>query len=77
MMVKIAQDCEELWSLHDVIGALDGKHIRIVCTPETETKFHNYTGFYSLQLRAMCGARYSFTFYQYGSNNDTGVLKKS
>ena len=78
--VSIAEDFEQMWNLPNVIGALDGKHIRITCPADTGTQYHNYKGFFSLQFLAMCDARYCFTMFdigQYGSNNDTGVLKTS
>ena len=59
--IEIAKDFEEIWNLPNVIGALDGKHIRITCPPETGTQYHNYKGFFSLQFLAMCDARYCFT----------------
>ena len=78
--VSIAKDFEETWNLPNVIGALDGKHIRITCAPKTETQYHNYKDFFSLQFLDMRATRYCFTMFdisQYGSNNDTGVLKSS
>ena len=76
----IAQEFEEVWNLPNVIGALDGKHIRITCPLKTGTQYHNYKVFFSMQFLAMCDARYNFILFDigdYGSNNDTGVLKKS
>ena len=71
---------EELWNLPNVIGALDNKHIGIQCSAGTGTKFHNYKGFFSLVLLAVCDARYCFAptdIGQYDSNNDGGVFKNS
>ena len=42
--------------------------------------FHYYKGFFSLQLLAVCDAKYNFIFVdvgQYGSNNDCSVLANS
>ena len=42
--------------------------------------FHNYKGFFSIQLLAVCDAKYNFKFVdvgQYGSNNDCSVLANS
>ena len=69
---QLLRNSKNHWNLPNIIGALDGKHIRITC--------HNYKGFFSLQFLAMFDARYCVTLFdigQYGSNNHTGVLKDS
>ena len=43
--LKIASDFEELWNLLNVVGVLDGKHIRIKCLAVSRIKFYNYKGF--------------------------------
>ena len=68
----IADDFEQLWDLPHCIGSLDGKHIRVNCP--------NNSGFFSVVLLAVCDAHYNFTVIdagQFGSNNDSGVLKES
>ena len=77
---NIATGFEEQWNFPHVIGALDGKHVRIECPKKSGTLYHNYKSFFSLVLLAMCDADYCFTFFdlgQYGSNNDSGVLASS
>ena len=46
-------------------------------TRKRGTLYHNYKGFFSLVLLAICDARYCFTLFdvgQYGSNNNCSVL---
>ena len=39
---NIARDFQETWNLPHVVGAIDDKHIRIQCSKQSGTLFHNY-----------------------------------
>ena len=70
----------EQWNSPHAVGALDGKHIRIQCPLDTGNLFHNYNGFFSIVLMAVCDANYCFTLTdvsRYGSNKNSGVLNRS
>ena len=77
---QIISEFLELWNMPHVIGAIDGKHVAMECTKNTGSIYHNYKGFFSQVLLAVCDAKYNFTLIdvgQYGSTNDSAVLKKS
>ena len=77
---RISNDFCQIWNMPHYIGVIDGKHVCIRKPSHTGTLWHNYKGFFSMVLLAVCDARYCFSFVdvgEYGSNSDSGVLKNS
>ena len=64
----VSKHFQEKWDLPHVIGALDGKHIRIRCPNKTGSLYHNYKAFFSMVLLAVCDAnQLLFSNVRFGS----------
>lgn len=62
------------------MGALDGKHIRIIPPANHGSYFYNYKGFHSLVLMAIANANYEFILCDFGTNgriSDGGVISNT
>ena len=68
------------FGIFDCIGAIDSKHVRVKAPINSGSLCYNYKGFFRIVSMAICDARYIFSFVDigdYGSNNDSGVFRKS
>lgn len=62
------------------IGALDGKHIRVIKPIKRGSLFMNYKHYFSIALLGICDSNYCFTYIDvgaYGRNSDSAVFKDS
>ena len=64
---EIAEKYSSQWNFHHVLGALDGKRIRIRCPANGGSQFYNYNGYHSIVLLAYVDANYRFTWVQVGA----------
>jgi hypothetical protein len=74
---KVADEFLEKWNMPHVIGAIDGKHIRMQAPNSSGSKDYNYKGYFSMNLFAICDANYNFLMYDVGgdgSTSDSAIL---
>ncbi|XP_071056782.1 uncharacterized protein [Onthophagus taurus] len=77
---KIAKDFYGKWNFPNCIGAIDGKHIRILCPKNSGSLFFNYKNYFSIVLLAIVDSNYKFTAINvgsYGKEGDSSIFEKS
>lgn len=51
------------------IGAIDGKHVRVIKPQRTGSLYYNYKNYFSVQLLAICVSNYCFTYVSIYNNS--------
>ena len=66
------------WNFPLCIGAIDGKHIVMLCPPISGSSYYNYKKNFSLVMLAMVDFNYQFTYSDICSSgriSDGGIFK--
>ena len=64
---EIAASYSSRRNFHHVLGALDGKHIRVRCPANGGSQFYNYKWYDSIVPLALVDANYRLTWVQVGA----------
>lgn len=75
---EIAKNFEQIANFPHCIGAVDGKHIRIV--HPCNSMYYNYKGYSSIVMMAVADSRYRFIYVDvgsYGKDSDSTIFQES
>lgn len=78
MWEKISEEFEKRANFPHCIGAVDGKHIRII--NPLGSMYYNYKGYSSIVLMAVADTNYRFVYVDigsYGKDCDSSIFKRS
>lgn len=78
--INIAEKFYQEANFPNCVGAIDGKHIRIICPPNAGSQYYNYKKYHSLILLGVVDADYFFTAIDVGAPGreaDSSIFKSS
>lgn len=77
---EISKQFQKYTHFPNCIGAVDGKHFRIIKPDHSGSLFYNYKNYFSTVLLAVCDANYCFISVDigaYGKSSDSTIFKDS
>ncbi|XP_015378544.1 PREDICTED: uncharacterized protein LOC107172762, partial [Diuraphis noxia] len=80
MWLKISEEFKIRSNFPNCLGAVDGKHIRVVKPERSGSLFMNYKLFFSIGLMAVADANYKFVYIDvgsYGKDSDSTIFRNS
>ncbi|KAL4090147.1 hypothetical protein QTP88_025046 [Uroleucon formosanum] len=80
MWLEISNKFEKCANFPNCIGAVDGKHIRVIKPTDTGSLYFNYKHYFSIVLIGVCDSNYSFVAIDvgaYGKSSDSSIFKES
>ncbi|XP_026728383.1 protein ANTAGONIST OF LIKE HETEROCHROMATIN PROTEIN 1-like [Trichoplusia ni] len=78
--LRIAEGFATKANFPNCLGAVDGKHVRIIKPPKSGSLYYNYKKFFSIVLLAICDSNYKFIFIDvgsYGKASDSQIFRNS
>ncbi|XP_069588461.1 uncharacterized protein [Ranitomeya imitator] len=78
--LQVAAGFQSVANFPNCVGAVDGKHVRVLKPPRSGSRFFNYKKYFSVVLMAVADALYTFVAINvgaYGSSGDSRVLQSS
>ena len=76
----VARAFDDRWNLPHCLGAIDGKHCRIMKPKKSGSTFFNYKKYCSVVLLAICNSNYELLWTSIGAegkSSDSGIWKRS
>lgn len=76
--LNIADDFGAKANFPNCLGAIDGKHVRMIKPMNRGSLYYNYKHFFSIVLLAICDSNYNFTYVDvgsYGKSADSQIYK--
>lgn len=80
ILKKVSNEFYQMWNFPNCCGAIDGKHIRIICPDNSGSLYFNYKSFFSIVSLAVVDTNNKFIIVDigsYGKEGDAGILPKS
>lgn len=80
MWLKISEEFKIKSNFPNCLGAVDGKHIRVVKPERSGSLFMNYIHFFLIGLMAVADANYKFIYIDvgsYGKDSDSTIFRNS